>query len=156
MNERFAEKMKSAKVVHDTVVLGDFIQIWCDGHHRDRTRRLVETDGAQLGIYGRKRPTLCEECEVHLAYAEKRRAYCPHDPKPFCANCETHCYKSDEREWQRAMMRYSGPKSWRKGHAIDGIKHVLESRKFRKQAETKARAAATVASSHANHQEEAR
>jgi len=156
VNERFAEKMKSAKVVHDTVVLGDFIQIWCDGHHRDRTHRLVETDGAQLGIYGRKRPTLCEECEVHLAYAEKRRAYCPHDPKPFCANCETHCYKSDEREWQRAMMRYSGPKSWRKGHAIDGIKHVLESRKFRKQAETKARAAATVASSHANHQEETR
>ena len=156
MSERFAEKMKSAKVVHDTVVLGDFIQIWCDGHHRDRTRRLVETDGAQLGIYGRKRPTLCEECEVHLAYAEKRRAYCPHDPKPFCANCETHCYKSDEREWQRAMMRYSGPKSWRKGHAIDGIKHVLESRKFRKQAETKARAAATGASSHANHQEETR
>ena len=156
MSERFAEKMKSAKVAHDTVVLGDFIQIWCDGHHRDRTRRLVETDGAQLGIYGRKRPTLCEECEVHLAYAEKRRAYCPHDPKPFCANCETHCYKSDEREWQRGMMRYSGPKSWRKGHAIDGIKHVLESRKFRRQAESKARAAAAVASSHSNHQEETR
>ena len=105
MNERFAEKMKDPKVIHDTVVLADFIQIWCDGHHSERPRRLAETDGAALGIYGRKRPTLCEECEAHLAYAEKRRAYCPQDPKPFCANCETHCYKSDEREWQRAQAR---------------------------------------------------
>ncbi len=132
MNERFAQKMEDRDVVKDTTTLGDFIQIWCDGHHRDRARRPVETDGAALGIYGRKRPVLCEECEAHLAYAEKRRAYCNQDPKPFCAHCEVHCYKSDEREWQRQMMRYSGPKSWRKGHAIDGIKHVLEARKYRK------------------------
>ena len=93
---------------------------------------------ATLGIYGRKRPVLCAECEAHLAYGEKRRAYCPHDPKPFCAHCETHCYRPEEREWQREMMRYSGPKSWRKGHAIDGIKHVLESRKFKRELERRA------------------
>jgi len=156
VNERFAEKMKDAKVVHDTVVLADFIQIWCDGHHRDRPRALADTDGARLGIYGRKRPTLCEECVAHLAYAEKRRAYCPKDPKPFCANCDTHCYKSDEREWQREMMRYSGPKSWRKGHAIDGIKHVLESRKFKKQAQAEAREAAAATAPAVPHHEEIR
>jgi len=156
VNERFAEKMKDPKVVHDTKVLADFIQIWCDGHHKDRVRKLVETDGATLGIYGRKRPVLCEECQGHLDYAEKRRAYCPKDPKPFCANCDTHCYKSDEREWQRQMMRYSGPKSWRKGHAIDGIKHVLESRKYRKQAEARSKEAALVAGAPTAHQEENR
>ena len=156
MNERFTEKLNDAKIVHDTVVLADFIQIWCDGHHMDRPRRLVETDAAQLDIYGRKRPKLCEECEAHLAYAEKRRAYCPQDPKPFCANCETHCYKSEERAWQQEMMRYSGPKSWRKGHAIDGIKHVLESRKFKKQAEARSKEAAAAAGSASNHQEETR
>ena len=153
MNERFVEKMKDAEVVHDSVVLGDFIQIWCDGHHADRPRRLVETDGAVLGIYGRKRPTLCEECEAHLAYAEKRRAYCPQDPKPFCAHCETHCYKSDEREWQREMMRYSGPRSWRKGHAIDGIKHALEGRRYRKEAEARARTAASATGSASDQKE---
>ena len=145
MKERFTKAMEDGEVVHDAVVLADFIQIWCDGHHRDCERRRVETDGAGLGIYGRKRLMLCTECEGHLAYAEKRRAFCPQDPKPFCAHCETHCYKSDEREWQRQMMRYSGPKSWRKGHAIDGIKHLLESRRYRKQAEMKAKAAAAVA-----------
>ena len=147
MNERFAEKMKDEQAVHDTVVLADFIQIWCDGHHSDGMRKPVATDAAALGIYGRKRLVLCEECEAHLAYAEKRRAYCPQDPKPFCAPCETHCYKSDEREWQREMMRYSGPKSWRKGHAIDGIKHVLEARKFKKQTEAKAKTAAATGKS---------
>jgi len=145
MNERFAEKMKDKQVVKDTTTLGDFIQIWCDGHHAACIRRPVETDGATLGIYGRRRPVLCEECEAHLAYAEQRRAYCNQDPKPFCAYCEVHCYKSDEREWQREMMRYSGPKSWRKGHAIDGIKHVLDGRKYRKLAEAKARGAAAQA-----------
>lgn len=142
MNQKFVERMNDPKVVSDTTTLGDFIVIWCDGHHRDRTRSVVSTEGAELGIYGRKPPVLCEECEAHLAYAEKRRAYCPHDPKPFCAYCETHCYKPDERAWQREMMRYSGPKSWRKGHAIAGIKHVLDGRKFRKLAAEKAASAA--------------
>ena len=155
MNERFVEKMRDAKVIHDSVVLADFIEIWCDDHHADRPRRLVETDGATLGIYGRRRPALCEECESHLAYAEKRRAYCPQDPKPFCAHCETHCYKPDEREWQREMMRYSGPRSWRKGHTIDGIKHALEGRRYRKLAEARARTAASAVGS-AREQKETR
>jgi len=140
MNERFTERMSDAKVRHDTVVLADFVQIWCDGHHRDQSRRPIETGAVTLGVYGRKRPVLCAECEAHLAYAEKRRAFCPHDPKPFCAHCETHCYRPEEREWQRQMMRYSGPKSWRKGHAIDGIKHVLEGRKFKREMERRAAA----------------
>ena len=135
MNDRFVERMKDEKVRHDASLLADFVQIWCDGHHGQTERHSVKTEGAELGVYGRKPPRLCDECEAHLAYAEKRRAYCPKDPKPFCAHCDTHCYKSDEREWQRGMMRYSGPKSWRKGHAIDGIKHVLEGRKWRREME---------------------
>jgi hypothetical protein len=154
---RFAEKMRDKQVVHDTVVLGDFVAIWCDGHHRDRVRRPAETDGASLGVYGRKRPVLCSECEAHLAYADQRRVFCPKDPKPFCANCDTHCYRSEEREWQRQMMRYSGPKSWRKGHAIDGVRHVIESRRYRKLAETAPRAATqTQAAPAADPQEESR
>jgi hypothetical protein len=130
MGDRFAERMHDTKIAHDTRVLADFVSIWCDGHHADRARRPVGTDAAVLGIYGRKRPTLCEECEAHLAYGEKRRAYCPKDPKPFCAHCDTHCYKPEERTFQREMMRYSGPRSWRRGHVIDGIKHVLEKKRW--------------------------
>ncbi len=138
MNERFTKAMTDKQIRHDTVVVADFIQIWCDGHHADHERTLVATDAAKLGVYGRKTPVLCEECSDHLAYAEKRRAFCPKDPKPFCAHCDTHCYKDEERQWQRELMRYAGPKSWRKGHAIDGIKHVLEGRKWKRQMEREA------------------
>jgi len=130
MNDRFSQAMEDKQVRHDVAVLADFVQIWCDAHHVDRPRNRVATDAAVLGVYGTKTPVLCEECEAHLGYGEARRAYCPQDPKPFCANCEIHCYKSTEAEWQRDMMRFSGPKSWRKGHAVDGIKHMLESRKY--------------------------
>ena len=142
MNERFAESMRDPGVARDTATVGDLIAIWCDGHHGDLRRRRIETDGARLGIHGCKPPVLCEGCEAHLAYAEKRRAYCPHDPKPFCAHCETHCYTSDERAWQREMMRYSGPRSWRKGHAIDGVRHMLAGARYRTAARKNARAAA--------------
>ena len=145
MNEKFLAKMNDTKVVSDTKTLADFIAIWCDGHHADRERRAVQTDGATLGIYGRKVPVLCQECEAHLAYAEKRRAYCQEDPKPFCAYCETHCYKSDEREWQRQMMRYSGPKSLLKGHLAAGIKHALDGRAYRKHKQAQDRAMAETA-----------
>ena len=116
------------------------MQIWCDGHHAAAIGTRSTTDAAgRWACTGASARRLCEECEAHLAYAEKRRALCPKDPKPFCAHCDTHCYKSDEREWQRAMMRYSGPKSWRKGHAIDGIKHVLEGRKWKREMERSGR-----------------
>ncbi|KUK47761.1 MAG: Uncharacterized protein XD74_1646 [Actinobacteria bacterium 66_15] len=66
-------------------------------------------------------------------HSEKRRAYCPRDPKPFCAHCDTHCYKPDESEWQRQMMTYAGPRSMWHGYAIPGIKHALEARKWKRE-----------------------
>ena len=146
VNDKFVAKMQEDLVVSDSRTLADFVQIWCDGHHRDRTRHTPHTDGAALGIY-RKKLVLCDECAAHLAYAEKRRAYCNQDPKPFCSYCPVHCYKPDERAWQQEMMRYSGPKSWRKGHAIDGIQHVLDGRKYRKEAEARTRDAEKTAAS---------
>lgn len=133
MNERLQQRLTDGKVRHDVGILGDFVQIYCDGHHGEAQRRRVETPAAVLGVYGDKTPTLCEECEAHLAYGEARRAHCPKDPKPFCAHCDTHCYKSEERSWQQQMMRYSGKKAWAKGHAIDGIKHMLEGRRYRRE-----------------------
>jgi hypothetical protein len=129
MNERFAQKMTEPGVRHDTRLLGDFADIYCSGNHADRDRALLASDAAGLGVYGRRAPRLCVECAGHVRYAEKRRAYCPRDPKPFCANCDTHCYRDDEAEWQRRMMRFSGPKSWKRGYAIEGIKHALEGRR---------------------------
>ena len=50
-------------------------------------------------------------------------------------------------ERQRDMMRYAGPRSWRKGHLLEGIRHVLDGRTFRKQHQARTRAAAETTSS---------
>jgi len=132
VNERFAARMSDAEVRKDTRTLADFIAIYCKANHSERPRFPATTQAATFGVYGRRVPVLCEECAAHLDYAEKRRAYCPKDPKPFCAHCDTHCYRPSEAEWQRQMMRYSGPRSMLRGHAIDGIRHALEARRYRK------------------------
>jgi hypothetical protein len=137
MSERFDLRMSDPKVAHDARVIADFVSIWCDRHHTDRSRAVTDTPAARLGVYGRKPRALCAECTAHLAYAEKRRAYCGQDPKPFCAHCDTQCYSASELEWQRGMMRYSGPRSWSRGHALDGIKHLLEARRHRRRADSK-------------------
>jgi len=138
VDERFAEKMADAQVRKDTRTLGDFVGIYCDGHHKDRERTAVASDAAELGVYGSKPPVLCAECADHLRYAEKRRAYCPKDPKPFCAHCDTHCYRSEERTWQQGMMHYAGPRSVWHGYAIEGMKHAAAARKYRREAEQRA------------------
>jgi ferredoxin len=135
VNELFARRMRDRKVAHDTRVLGDFTAIYCRGNHADRARSPLVSGAVALGVYGRRPPLLCDECAAHLIYAEERRAYCPVSPKPFCAHCDSHCYRPREAEWQRVMMRYSGPRSVLRGHAIDGLKHVIEGRAHRRQAE---------------------
>jgi hypothetical protein len=135
LSARFEERMAEKDVRKDTRLLGDFTQFYCDGNHAEAPRARLESEGVALGVYGRKVPVVCEECAELLAYSERRRAFCPLDPKPFCNYCETHCYKSDMREHMREVMRYAGPKSWRHGHAIDGMKHLIEGRKHRAAAE---------------------
>jgi hypothetical protein len=132
MTDRFAERMRDKKVRADTRIVAGLAAIYCAGNHRDRERMPIESDARRLGVYGRRIPKLCDECAEHIRYAEKRRAYCPRDPKPFCAHCDTQCYKPDESEWQRRMMRYAGPRSMWHGYAIPGIKHALEARKWKR------------------------
>lgn len=135
MNEKFVERAADEQVRRDLRILADFTAIWCKGNHSHLERSAAATEAAELGVYGSKVPMLCEECTAHLAYAEKRRMYCPKDPKPFCAHCDTQCYKSDEQVWQRNMMRYAGPRSWYQGHLLDGLKHAAASRAHARQLE---------------------
>lgn len=131
MSGRFAERMRDPEVVKDTRLLGDFSVIYCKGRHPDAARMPLRSEGADLGVYGDKPPVVCNECAELLRYAEERRAFCPKDPKPFCGHCDTHCYKPDMREYMRDVMRYAGPRSMLHGHAIDGVKHLLEGRKHK-------------------------
>lgn len=129
MNDRFTERMTRADVAKDARLLGDFAVIYCRGNHLGAERAPLESDGALLGVYGTRPPSVCAECAELLMYAERRRAHCPKDPKPFCSHCDTHCYRADMRERMRDVMRYSGPRSVLRGHAIDSLKHLIEGRR---------------------------
>jgi hypothetical protein len=128
----FETRIVEPHAAHDTRLLGDFSAIYCRGVHRDADRRPLMSAAAALGVYARKTPVVCDECAELLRYAEKRRAFCPKDPKPFCSNCDTHCYTGEMAERMRVVMRYAGPRSLLHGHALDGIKHALEVRRAKR------------------------
>jgi hypothetical protein len=134
VQDRFVEKMADPKVRADTRLLGDFTGIYCRGIHKDTTRSPLMSDGAAIGVYGLAPPVVCAACADLLRYAEKRRAYCQKDPKPFCSYCDTHCYSEEMRERMRLVMRYAGPRSLLHGHAIDGVKHLIAGRRARARA----------------------
>ena len=131
MGDRLAERFADADIAHDVRVSADFVRVYCDGHHRESERAPLASAGSVAGVY-RKPPVLCEGCAELQAYAEKRRAFCPFDPKPFCSECPTHCYKDDRREQMRKVMRYAGPKVMEHRHPIDGIKHVMAVRRSKR------------------------
>ena len=131
MHGDFARRMSDGKACADTRLLGDFTSIYCRGVHIGAQRSSLTSDGVNIGVYGRRAPRVCSECADLLRYAEKRRAYCPKDPKPFCSYCDSHCYNAAMRERMREVMRYAGPRSLLHGHAIDGVKHLLEGRRAR-------------------------
>lgn len=132
MSDRFAEKMSQRDVRADTRLLGDFTGIYCRGRHRGAVRAPLVSEGVGAGVYGRRVPSVCDECAELLRYAERRRAMCPKDPKPFCSDCDTHCYEPGMRDSMREVMRYSGPRSVFRGYAIQGIRHLIQSRRARK------------------------
>lgn len=124
-------RMADAHVRSDTRLLGDFAAIYCRGKHAGARRAPLESDGATIGVYGNRTPVVCTECAELLRYAEKRRAFCPKDPKPFCSYCDTHCYSAAMRDQMRDVMRYAGPRSMFGRHFIAGIKHVVDGRRAR-------------------------
>ncbi len=71
---------------------------------------------------------LCTECQSILDYALDRIDKCPFLPdKPTCKNCPVHCYKNQEKQKIKEIMRFSGPRMLKTYplltifHLIDGI-----------------------------------
>lgn len=84
------------------------------------------------GKHKTKKNQLCAECLELLDYVKLRLEKCPHkEDKPFCSNCQIHCYKKDMREKIRNVMRYSGPRIMFR-HPILCINHLIESKKQKK------------------------
>ncbi|MFH1262278.1 MAG: nitrous oxide-stimulated promoter family protein [Pseudomonadota bacterium] len=80
---------------------------------RKEIEREIGTLQAFLRVYcekkhGSAKKTLCVECGELLTYGTMRLTKCPYDPKPKCKDCETHCYKPEQCEKVKEVMRFSG------------------------------------------------
>lgn len=133
---RYLREVERPEVRTDIRTLAFFVRIHCDGNHRTLPRRPHSSHAVDAGVYADEGlrgvqahgvPTLCQDCSDHLAYGEARRVFCPLDPKPFCAECQIHCFIAEERAWNKQMMRYSGPRSLVHGYARDGARHFAGS-----------------------------
>ena len=78
------------KLDNDLLVLQRFVEIYC------------------RKVHGQRKGELCGECRELLDYAIEKRLKCPHEPKPKCKDCCTHCYRPDRRAKIREIKRYSG------------------------------------------------
>jgi len=66
----------------------------------------------------------CDECNNFLIYANEKLDRCPYGQhKPTCNKCPIHCYKPEQREQARKIMRYAGPRMLIH-HPILAIKHL--------------------------------
>ena len=106
---------------------------------REREKRMVSE---MIRLYCRKnhhtRQGLCPDCAALEAYARARSDRCPFmETKTFCSNCKVHCYQPEMREKIRQVMRFSGPRMLF-SHPVMALRHVIESRKEKKQQERSA------------------
>ena len=106
-----------------------------------KREREKETVSLMIAVYCRKKHgcrQLCPECTALDAYARQRSDKCPFmETKTFCSNCKVHCYKPDMRQKIREVMRFSGPRMLTV-HPVMAIRHVIESKREKKQREKKA------------------
>jgi hypothetical protein len=103
---------------------------------REREKELVSQ---MIALYCKKQHhtagTLCPECAALRDYARQRSEKCPFmESKTFCSNCKVHCYKPEMREKIREVMRFSGPRMIFH-HPITAIRHVMESKKEKRNME---------------------
>ena len=103
----------------DTKILGQFIEIYCNGVHRAHEKS-PWMGGEDFGMT----TMICSECSDLLSYSVRRRTLCPLDPKPSCKNCEVQCYSGEYRSRIREVMRYSGKRLILQGR-FDLILHYL-------------------------------
>ena len=91
--------------------VGVMIEMYCEAHHESGSS------------------TLCKDCTSLLDYALTRIDICTFGiDKPSCEKCPVHCYKKEQREDIKKIMRYSGPRMLF-SYPILTIKHLIRNRK---------------------------
>lgn len=121
---KLLEKLDKKKS-KDIRILADFVSIFCREKHPEEAKAIFPINDERLQLaLGNHILTLCPDCAKLLKHAIAKRSMCPHDPKPMCKKCKTHCYAPAYREKIRQVMRFSGLYMVRHGR-LDLMIHYL-------------------------------
>jgi len=124
------------------------VLIWGMDKLSGRLKREHQTLVCMTAIYckdhhGKQPDSLCESCADLMVYSEARLKKCPYgQDKPTCANCPIHCYKQQQRQQVRNVMRYAGPRMplrhpWRAlVHVFDKLRRVVHPMELRRNRKT--------------------
>lgn len=103
-------------------ILGRFVAVYCGDKHADRPKTVFRYKG--IGDSTWRGIEVCDECTKMLTHGTAKRLICPMEPKPYCKECDVHCYAPGYRERVREIMRYSGKKLILRGR-VDLIYHYF-------------------------------
>ena len=100
------ERLESGALKREANLLSAMVHDYCRRHHGGES--------------------LCEDCKTFLTYALTRLACCPFgQKKPTCLKCKIHCYRAQEKETARVIMREEGPRMLLK-HLILTAEHLIK------------------------------
>jgi len=95
---------RAGRIDWEKRVVSVMIGIYCLGQRHDQMKK------AARQLKSGARP-LCPSCSNLLVYAHERLDHCPQrEQKNFCGFCTIHCYRPEERQQIKAVMRYAGPR----------------------------------------------
>lgn len=115
VNQMDEKNDKIKKMISDSEVLAEFINIYCSDKHSGMDKAPAVSGGAVGDCLASVNFEYCDECRKLLLHAVSKRILCPYDPKPSCKHCPTHCYGPGYRERIQEVMRYSGMRLIKKG-----------------------------------------
>ncbi len=100
------ERLESGALKREAKLLSAMVHDYCRRHHGGES--------------------LCEDCKTFLTYALTRLACCPFEQKkPTCLKCKIHCYRAQEKETARVIMREEGSRMLLK-HPILTAEHLIK------------------------------
>jgi hypothetical protein len=101
----------------------------------NRLKRERATIEAMVRLYcadhHQTRESPCPVCTSLVEYANEKLDRCSFgEEKPPCNKCTVHCYRPEQREQVRIIMRYAGPRMLTK-HPVMAIMHVVDGKRAR-------------------------
>ena len=104
-----AERLEKGALKREAKLLSAMVLAYCKKHHGGES--------------------LCDECREFLTYALTRLACCPFgENKPTCLKCKIHCYRAEEKETARQIMREQGPRMLLR-HPFLTAEHLIKNMK---------------------------